>query len=376
MSDQAGASIDELPRLSDQPAEILKVVVKLDPRSMVWADDQITSEVDPAGGPIAVVLIVVLIAVIPMWVWALSDPPLGLGVRVAVWALGVPMIALGVVGIRYALEAGLSSSFSDVHFNRLTRKVYTSRNGKLWCLDWDRVRPATYRSPDPQFPASGRRSWGLELIEFSAAKPDAWSQRVAVQGMLADREACQRVWEAIRCYMDDDAARLPWFDVMPGGRGWQSALLEFGPMNDASVFEGGSLTVIQRLRKTHWWPVILPDRWVLWAAWWAGTLLQILYERYRSRPRFPAAWVAGEAPLPDDVNPYRSALRNATEQAGRRKAAAIIGVVCGFCIAAGMAFTAALSWWLVLPVVTGTWHDMFGTPVMGGREIGSPHRTR
>jgi hypothetical protein len=180
--------------------------------------------------------------------------------------------------------------------------------------------------------------WALVLVEFSAEAPQRVTQRLGLQGLLPDRDACQRLWEFIRRYMEEPPEQMPEVELVPGGRTWQGALVDFGPMREPGPidsFSDLSLSVAQRLRRENWWPIIDPLRMLWWIMFWPGPLSTILYERFRREATLPAEWIADETPAAGEGNPYRSRGRAPEERAGRRKAAWVIGIVSSICIVLG-----------------------------------------
>ena len=177
----------------------------------------------------------------------------------------------------------------------------------------------------------------------------------AAVALLAGAWLAVAVWASLRATRREAAAREVVEDNVR-----LAALLEAGPLNDADLFVDWSLSATQRLRKHHWWPIITPVRMLFWIAFWPGPLSQVLYERFRPRVRLPAEWTESEALLPGEANLYVASVPDAAERAGRRKAAWIVGVTCGICIAIGIAFSCAVLWLELIPFAVTMWRDTLG----------------
>ena len=328
----------ELPRHSDAtPQAPPRSIVKLDSRSMVWAYDEIASDVEALSPFMALALLFMLAFIVPASILIILDDKQPWSGRLIMGAIAAVLTPGFVAGIIYLLKISLFSRYADLHFNRKARSVYTQEGKIAVRLDWNHVRPFASAVPGP-LTMGALPAWALTLVEFSAGASPRPIQRLQVQGILPDRDACQRLWELIRRYMDEAPERVPELEVVRGGRTWQSALLDFGPMREVSLADSSEemeAGVIGRLRKRNWWPVIGPFRIFWWTAFWPGPLSTILYERFRREALLPAAWTAEEAPTAGEANPYRFRSQASDERAGRRKATWIIGTVCTACIAVG-----------------------------------------
>jgi hypothetical protein len=298
---------------------------------MIWADDGVATEVEAMGPFISIVMLVCSAA--GFW----------MGYEMFVLdnniALSVLLIALGVGAIAFAaymLKISLFSSYCDLHFNRKTGKIYSRENNLSLQMDWKHVRPFAARGIGP-VQLGGPPVMSLILAEFHPTQPNILKARMIVAGMLPNRHGCQEVWELIRRYMDESPDTLPELEVVPGGRNWTSALLEFGPLANhiKSVSE-----LIADFRDNNWWPIITPVNVLWWIVAWPFPLSTTLYARYRPKAKLPAEWTAQEMPPHGSENPYRITSRDAAEAAGRRKAAWVIGLTSGICVLLGVSLTA------------------------------------
>jgi hypothetical protein len=330
----------ELPRRSHVEPSTIRTIVKLDQRSMVWAYEGVATEVE-AMGPFEALFFAV-IASVGFWtsyatMFMTDDSDASFAVRVALSMLLFVLAAGAVVLMAYFLKISLFSRYGDLHFNRKTGKIYSSENNTTVQMDWRHVRPAVRLGFGPvQWGAPPLMS--LMLIEYFPDCPHEWKARMTAAGPLPNRESCQQVWEMIRRYMEEPPESLPEVEVVPGGRNWTSALVEFGPL---AGFLTTAPEMIARLRARNWRPPINPLNILWWIVAWYFPLSTTLYARYRPRARLPESWTEEEAPLPGEQNPYRISTRDLREAAGRRKAARIIGTVCGICIIVGMALWGA-----------------------------------
>ena len=127
--------------------------------------------------------------------------------------LGVAILLGGLICAWLFLKLVINR-YADLHFNRRTQKICT-KEGKLAIqMDWQRV--CTFASPvGGPLPMGGLPLWSLTLLEFSATNPNAWARQLRVQGLLPDRESCQRVREAVRRYMAEPPDNLPPLEVVP-----------------------------------------------------------------------------------------------------------------------------------------------------------------
>ncbi len=330
----------ELPRQSNAEPFTIRTIVKLDHRSMVWAYEGAATEVE-AMGPFGALLCAVCAAV-SFWVsyafiFILDDSDASFLIRI-VWSIVMLAVSIGtVVFIIYLLKISLFSRYGDLHFNRKTGRIYSVENNTTLQMDWRYVRPAARLGFGPvQLGAPPLMS--LMLIEYFPDSPQEWKARMTVAGPLPNRNSCQQVWEMIRRYMEEPPESLPELEVVPGGRNWISALLEFGPLT-------GFLTTVPemmvKLRTRNWRPPINLLNILWWTVAWPFPLSTTLYARYRPKARLPDEWTKEEEPLPGEQNPYRICTQDPNETAGRRKAARIIGVTCGICIIIGIALTGA-----------------------------------
>ena len=328
----------ELPRHSDATPEVPpRSIVKLDSRSMVWAYDEIASDVEALSPFMALALLFALSVLVPMTILGFFDRDEPLSGQIATGVMSAVLIPASIVGIVYLLKISLFSRYANLHFNRKARSVYTQEGKVAIRLDWNHVRPFASAVPGP-LTMGALPAWALTLVEFSAGPSPRPIQRIRVQGILPSRDACQRLWECIRCYMDEAPEHVPELEVVPGGRTWQTALLDFGPMREISPTDSSediAAGVIGRLRKRNWWPAIGPFRIFWWTIFWPGPLSTILYERFRREAQLPPAWTADEVPPAGEANPYRIRSKAPNERAGRRKATWIIGIACTICIALG-----------------------------------------
>lgn len=350
----------EIPRLSDASPEIVKKIIKLDGHSMVWAHDAAASDVEAMAPFMAAIVVLCVLFGAPMSMQIYSTDLDGWAQKIIIPLLGIVLWPSALIGAWFIFRICLGR-YSDLHFNRRTRKVY-SQEGKLQIqLDWDRIRPFAIPAVGP-LPMGGLPLWSLTLVEFSPTNPKTWTRQLRVQGLLPDRESCQRVWEAVRRYMDEPPESLPPLQVIPDPkRSWQSAILDFGPaevFDAAKTPEDVALGMIGRLRRRNWWPAVNPMILFWWTFFWPGPLSTILYERFRLKARLPADWTAGETPAPGEPNPYRSTGMLADEAAGRRKATLIIGLMCGICIAIGGGVSLVLMVHSVLPSMWELWRPL------------------
>lgn len=352
----------ELPRLSDAEPEVIKSIIKLDARSMVWAHDAAASDVEALAPFMAFVLVFAVVFGAPMFLQLRGSDLDGWAQKIFIPLIGVVMLPGALIGAWLLLKLAINR-YADLHFNRRTRRIYTKEGKQEVCLDWRHVRPFAIPAVGP-LPMGGLPLWSLTLIEFSAAKPDTWTRQLRVQGLLPDRDSCQRVWEAIRRYMEESPQSLPALEVVADpGRSWQAAILDFGP---AQVFdtvrsaEDAALGANGRLRRRHWWPRINPMILFWWTFFWPGPLSDILYQRFRPRARLPEEWTAQETPVAGEPNPYRAIATPPDVVAGRRKATWILGSMLGACIAIGGSFSIFIFVWHVLPAMWDLWRPMFG----------------
>lgn len=351
----------ELPRMSDASPEIPKTILKLDARSMVWAHDEVASDVEALSPFMAVALLLAVLEVAPMGLRMDASDFDGPTEEFLLLGVGVVLLLGCLAGIVVLLRISLFGSYADLHFNRRTRKIYTQDGKTQMQLDWKNVRPFAMPFIGP-LQMGAPPLWSLTLIEFSEADPKVWVKQLRAQGLMPDRDACQRVWEAIRRYMDEPPESLPAQEVVPGpGRSWQAALLDFGPMREVGLFDSFddmAAGVVGRLRKRHWIPPISPVRLLWWIVFWPGPLSTILYEKYRPLAKLPAEWLAEETPPPGEPNPYRRKAFAADEVEGRRKATRIIAWACGTCIAIGSGLTLWLLFAVVLPDMWKMWRPI------------------
>jgi hypothetical protein len=328
----------ELPRHgSAEPEAPPRSIIKLDTRSMVWAYDEIASDVEALSPFMALALLFGLSVLVPMTVLGFFDRNEPMSGQILTGVISAVLIPVCLVGIVYLLRISLFSRYADLHFNRKARSIYTQEGKVAVRLDWNHVRPFASAMPGP-LTMGATPAWALVLVEFSTGPSPRPIQRMRVQGMLPSRDACQRLWELIRRYMDESPDALPELEVVPGGRTWQRALLDFGPMREISPTDSSediAAGVIGRLRKRNWWPAIGPFRIFWWIIFWPGPLSTILYERFRREAHLPTPWTADETPTADEANPYRIRSKAPNERAGRRKATWIVGIVCTVCIALG-----------------------------------------
>jgi hypothetical protein len=325
----------ELPRQSHAEPSTIRTIVKLDQRSMVWAYEGVATEVEAMGPCMA--LVCAILASVSFWVsyssiFILDDSDASLAARIAMSIVMLALAAGTVVFMIYLLKISLFSRYGDLHFNRKTGKIYSSENNMTLQMDWRHVRPAVRLGFGPvQLGAPPLMS--LMLIEYFPDRPQEWKSRMTVAGPLPNRDGCQQVWEMIRRYMEEPPESLPEVEVVPGGRNWISTLVEFGPLT-------GFLTtvpeMIAQLRANNWRPSINPLNILWWIVAWSFPLSTTLYARYRPKVRLPESWTKEEALLQGEQNLYRISTRDPREAAGRRKAARIIGAVCGLCIVTGM----------------------------------------
>jgi hypothetical protein len=348
----------ELPRESGAQPEVIKAVIKLDDRSMVWAHDVAASDVEALGPFFAIVLVCTTLFGAPMFLQMDYKSLDGWAQKIFIPLIGMLMLPGSLIGAWLCLRL-VVDSYAHLHFNRRTQKIYT-KEGKLAIqLDWKRVRPFAIPAVGP-LPMGGLPLWSLTLIEFSATNPKTWTRQMRVQGLLPDRDSCQRVWEAVRRYMDEDPASLPPLEVLPDPtRSWQAAILDFGPaqmFDRIKTAQDAALGATGRLRQRNWWPTINPMVLFYWIVFWPAPLSDILYQRFRPKARLPAEWTSDEDPEPGEANPYRCIPMPIDVARGRRKATWILALMCVPCITIGILFWAV---WLS-PLFTWSWH-MWGT---------------
>lgn len=344
----------ELARMSDATPEVVKTVIKLDGRSMVWAHDQAASDVEALTPFMAVVLVLTFMVGAPMFLQMDYKELDGWALKIVLLAIGVVLVPGSLVAAWFILKVGFGR-YADLHFNRRTRKIYTQEGKVALQIDWARVRPFAIPAVGP-LPLGGLPLWGLTLIEFSATDPKAWTRQLRVQGLLPDRDSCQRVWEAVRRYMDEEPASLPPLEVLPDPtRSWQGAILDFGPaqmFDRVKTPQDAALGATGRLRRRHWWPAVNPMILFYWIVFWPAPLSDILYQRFRPKARLPIEWTSEEEPAPGEPNPYRSNPMPRDVARGRRKATWILTLMCAPCVTIGIVFWAA---WLA-PLFAWTWH--------------------
>ena len=351
----------ELPRRSDAQPEVVKSVIKLDDRSMVWAHDQVASDVEAMTPFMALLMVFIALYSAPVF-WRTDYAGIdNWTLRIVLVVIGVAVVPGSLVGAWFVLKIGFGR-YADIHFNRRTRKVYTQEDKVAIQIDWPRVRPFAIPAMGP-LTMGGLPLWSLTLIEFSATNPKAWTRQMRVQGLLPDRDSCQRVWEAIRRYMDEPPESLPALEVVADpSSSWQGAILDFGParvFDAVKMLEDAALGAMGRLRRRHWWPALNPMILFWWTFFWPGPLSDILYHRFRPKARLPADWTAEEVPPAGETNSYRKSALPADVVAGRRKATWIIGLTCGTCIAIGAGLTLALVIHSVLPSMWELWRPLF-----------------
>ncbi|WP_343661656.1 hypothetical protein [Ralstonia sp.] len=352
----------ELPRHSDAtPEGPPRSIIKLDSHSMVWAYDEIASDVEALSPFMALALLFMLAFIVPASILLIFDDSQPWSGRLIMGAIAALLTPGFVAGIIYLLKISLFNRYANLHFNRQTRSVYTQEGKIAVRLDWNHVRPFASAVPGP-LTMGALPAWALTLVEFSVGPSPRPIQRMRVQGILPDRDACQCLWEFIRRYMDEVPEQMPELEVVPGGRTWQSALLDFGPMREVSLSDSSeeiAAGVIGRLRKRNWWPAIGPFRIFWWTAFWPGPLSTILYERFRREAQLPAAWSADEERTTEEINPYRVRSQASNERAGRRKATWIIGIVCAVCIALGVSAWAFVFHVAFQPFLVEIWGELF-----------------
>jgi hypothetical protein len=353
----------ELPRLSNVEPEIVKNIVKLDDRSMVWAHDQAASDVEALAPFTAIVLVFMVLVLAPMFLQLKSTDLDGWAQKIILPAVGLVLLPATLAGAWLFVKMAVKR-YAGIHFNRRTRNVYTQEGKDSVRLDWSRVRPFAIPAVGP-LTLGAPPLWSLTLIEFSATDPTKWVRQMRVQGLLPDRDSCQRVWEGVRRYMDEAPTALPALEVLPDpGRSWQGAILDFGP---AQMFdrvrspEDAALGATGRLRRRHWWPAMNPMIVVYWIAFWPAPLSDILYQRFRPRARLPADWTSEEEPAPGEQNPYRRVSQPPDVAAGRRKATWIIGTISGVCIAIGIALWTLWLGTTLVPWTWGMWRSVFAS---------------
>jgi hypothetical protein len=324
----------ELPRHSNVQPATIRTIVKLDANSMVWAYEGAASEVEALSPFLCLVMVFFLAMDLLVMISLIKDDSVDLTTRVLIgWIFGPLFFVGGIALIAYLLKISLFSRYADLHFNRKTGKVYTREGNKSIQMDWRLIRPyAELGFGLVQLGAPPMMS--LKLVEYRADQPDVWQARFTVASPLPNREGCQQVWELIRRYMEDPPQSMPRLEVAPGGRNWTSALLEFGPLTGSAMVP----EFMAKLRARHWRPSINPANILWWFGLWFFPLSTTLYARYRPKADLPEQWTKSEAPLPGELNPYSIAPRDSSELAGRRKAAWIIGIICGICVLLGIVF--------------------------------------
>jgi len=351
----------ELPRYSDVEPEIVKAVIKLDDRSMVWAHDQAASDVEAMTPFMALVMVLVFVAGAPAFLQLDYKSLDGWALKAVLLAIGFVLLPGMLVGAFFVLKLGFGR-YADLHFNRRSRRIYTQEGKVAMQIQWEHVRPFAIPMIGP-LPMGGLPLWSLTLIEFSAASPKTWTRQIRVQGLLPDRESCQRVWEAIRRYMDETPDRLPPVEVVRDPmHSWQGAILDFGPARAFDAVrtpDDAALGAMGRLRRRNWWPAVDPMILFWWTFFWPGPLSDILYHRFRPTAKLPADWTADENPAPGESNPYRRLPMPADVVAGRRKATWIIGLICGTCIAVGGGLSMFIFIGYLLPSLWEDWLPLF-----------------
>ena len=351
----------ELPRLSSVEPEIVKAVVKLDDRSMVWAHDQAASDVEAMTPFMAVILVLVFLAGMPMFLRMNYDDLDGWALKIVLPTIGFVLLPGMLVGAFFVLKVGFGR-YADLHFNRRTRMIYTQEGKVAVQIQWERARPFAIPVVGP-LPMGGLPLWSLTLIEFSATNPKAWTRQMRVQGLLPDRESCQRVWEAIRRYMDEQPDSLPPLEVVRDPtHSWQGAILDFGPAKAFDAIrnaEDAALGATGRLRRRNWWPPMNPMIVFWWTFFWPGPLSDILYHRFRPKARLPTEWTEEEIAPPGEPNQYRRSPTPPDVIKGRRKATWILASTCGLCIAIGGGFSMFIFFRFVLPSLWGDWRPLF-----------------
>lgn len=324
----------ELPRISDAEPVVIRTVIKLDQRSMVWAYEGVATDVE-ALSPFFAILIGGVVGACLFFMWDIAFGTLFSGEEVSarIWLFAISLLFAvgGSWFVYFILKNSIFSAFGDLHFNRRSGTIYTAENKTSVRMNWANVRPyAIANFGQPQLGAPIMMS--LQLVEFASPDSKTPMAHLVVAGPLPSRKGCQEVWELIRRYMEDPPERLPPLEVAPGNRDWIGVLLTFGPMSFGTIPQ----EFLSKLRARNWWPPINPFRMGLWIIAWYFPLSVTLYNRYRRRAKLPLEWTKDEIPPASERNPYQTSVMDPKDAAGRRKAAWIIGIVSGLCISIGI----------------------------------------
>ena len=334
----------ELPRHADVQPLTLRTLIKLDQNSMIMAYEGVATKVE-ALAPFFSLL--VSLGPIIFTYLAIKD-----GLEGKIWEDEVWIIILGLIFmwglaipcIIYAIKISLFNRYSDLHFNRKTRKIYTKQNKDLFEMDWANVRPYATRGFGP-IQVGAPAVMSLQLVEYFPENPSEWRTRITVEGMLPNREGCQQVWELIRRYMEDPPETMPPQVVVPA-RSWSSALLEFGPLAES---QGTTHEFFVRLRRTGWFPfndLLSMFQPIIWLIFWPAPISEILYARFRRPAKLPTLWLASEVPPVGEPNPYRISTLDPAERSGRRRAVWVVALVCTACCLLSMTVWGVLIWGL------------------------------
>lgn len=130
----------ELPRRGDAEPEVIKTIIKLDDRSMVWAHDSVASDVEALARFIAFMLVFAVLFIAPMFLQIRGRDLDGWAQKIVIPLIGLVMLPGGLIGAWLFLKLVIDR-YADLHFNRRAQTVYT-KEGKLAVqMDWRRIRP-------------------------------------------------------------------------------------------------------------------------------------------------------------------------------------------------------------------------------------------
>jgi len=259
------------------------------------------------------------------------------------WVLTIIMLGLVLV-LSYFIYIGfLQSSPSPIVFDRKRRKVYGSHRGVAFEMDWARVGPAIVSAPMVMKGGGYMTLYNLNLVQYAEGKPrEAASIERGIQLSAgnAGTIGCMGLWEFIRCYMDEDPARLPPTEVQPVAGDWTERWLERGVYGG---FYAGH-PMIAHLREHGGVPPLHPGVALLMFVCAPGLLLSYYDAWLRPQTRLDPAWIP---PVPSEANPYRIITPTQEDRALREKAARLVAVWSVLLIGGGCACYAALVWWLM-----------------------------
>lgn len=318
----------ELPFHSSTEGYTIRDIVRLDEEMMVWSDSGPAAVIESFMPFITVVGVIMAVVSACGSVSVLMDSTTGIGDRLITASIAFALCAFCIAMAYVSWRFSFGSKSSDIYFLKKQRKIYCHRDKLELLLDWNNVRPNALLGSGPAQLGSPP-FMALELVEHIKDVPGAWRARFVVDALLANRADCQRSWELIRCYMDDEPSAFPEQTVVDP-HSWTSRLLEFGPLSDG----GDAAGFIRTLREHNWQPFLTGEnqlKALIWLLFWPDPVLQMLYARFRPKVALPqtlAMLVRTEATA---ESPYAIAALSEQEHRGRRKAALIVAAVCAIC---------------------------------------------